>query len=405
MCFIMDKLFLKIYKTGVKIASFEGVKINPVFSADVERIINDLIDYNNTGEVMMSNDWAWNPKTNTLVVNTLLEPSDEDFMTLMENKPNKFFKPSKTYSNELKVEKSKPAIKYNNCNKSVGKKDRINIEELLNEHNNDFIEQGFYIENATYKMLLRNIVRGKNTMLVGPTGTGKTDIVARICAKLGIDLHIYDMGAMQDPMTDLLGTHRLENGSSIFDYSRFTEDIQKPGVILLDELSRAPLMTNNILFPCLDNRRTLYVDTADSKSSREIKVHPECVFIATANIGVEYAGTAEIDIALENRFMMLALDYIPADEEVTVLRKRTGIGKVDAVNIVTVANIFRTRYQDGELMKGISIRETLEAADMVADGFSVEEAIRYGFCEKFSQSSEQYDIAKKIVMGFAAKTL
>ena len=51
------------------------------------------------------------------------------------------------------------------------------------------------------------------------------------------------MGSMQDPLTDLLGSHRLENGSSVFDYAKFVEDVQKPGVILLDELSRAPLMT------------------------------------------------------------------------------------------------------------------------------------------------------------------
>lgn len=28
---------------------------------------------------------------------------------------------------------------------------------------------------------------------------------------------------------------------SVFDYAKFTQDIQKPGVILLDELSRAPI--------------------------------------------------------------------------------------------------------------------------------------------------------------------
>ena len=401
----MKKLFIKIEKDNLKIVGHENLKLTSTLSENVARIVNDMIDYNNTGEIMVSTDWAWEPKSKTLTVNKLEEPSDDDFITIMdEGLVNNFFKPTKKYSDIVETKSSADSPVKTEKAETVMQK-RVNVNELLKEHENDFIEQGFYVENATYKILLRNIVRGKNTMLVGPTGTGKTDIVARICKKLGVDLHIYDMGAMQDPMTDLLGTHRLENGSSKFDYARFTEDIQKPGVVLLDELSRAPLMTNNILFPCLDSRRTLYVDTADSKSAREIKVHPQCVFIATANIGAEYAGTAEIDIALENRFMMLALDYIPAEEEITVLRKRTGIGRVDAENIVKVANTFRARYQDGELMKGISIRETLETADMVADGFSVEEAIRYGFCEKFSQVQDQYDIAKKIIMGYASKML
>ena len=80
-------------------------------------------------------------------------------------------------------------------------------------------------------------------LICGKTGTGKTEIIIKICNILGIDCHVYDMGSMQDPLTDLLGSHRLENGSSVFDYAKFVEDVQKPGVILLDELSRAPLMT------------------------------------------------------------------------------------------------------------------------------------------------------------------
>lgn len=42
---------------------------------------------------------------------------------------------------------------------------------------------------------------------------------------------------MIDPISGLLGVHRLVQGWSVFDYAKFTEDIQKPCIILLDELS------------------------------------------------------------------------------------------------------------------------------------------------------------------------
>ena len=57
-------------------------------------------------------------------------------------------------------------------------------------------------------------------------------------------------------------------------------------------------MANNILFPCLDGRRTLPVEIADASSTRSISVHPDVTFIATANIGNEYTGTQDIDEAL-----------------------------------------------------------------------------------------------------------
>ena len=123
------------------------------------------------------------------------------------------------------------------------------LDKIREEHPCPPIESGFYIEERNWLFLVRNIMQHKNTMLIGPTGTGKTEVIMKIYESLGLECNIYDMGSMQDPLTDLLGSHRLENGSSIFDYAKFVADVQKPGVILLDELSRAPLMTNNILFP------------------------------------------------------------------------------------------------------------------------------------------------------------
>ena len=121
--------------------------------------------------------------------------------------------------------------------------------------------EGFHIADKDWYLLVRNIKSKVNTMMVGPSGTGKTELVLLACKKLGLECSVYDMGSMYDPVSGLLGVHRLQKGGeSVFDYAKFTQDIQKPGVILLDELSRAPVTTNNILFPCLDSRRMLAVE-------------------------------------------------------------------------------------------------------------------------------------------------
>lgn len=221
-------------------------------------------------------------------------------------------------------------------------------------------------------------------MMIGPTGTGKTELVMLACRKLGIECNVYDMGSMYDPISGLLGVHRLKKGGeSVFDYAKFTQDIQKPGVILLDELSRAPVTTNNILFPCLDTRRMLPVEMAGGEDLRAIKVHPKCVFVATANIGAEYTGTMSLDRALVGRFLPLELDYMPVEHETRILSKRCKISAEMALNIARVAMTVRSLYSKNEISCSISTRETLEAAQLVADGWNPIDAMEIVFLPMF----------------------
>lgn len=259
---------------------------------------------------------------------------------------------------------------------------------------------GFYIEDRNWFLLLRNILTKTNTMLIGPTGTGKTELIQLACRKIGIECNDFDMGSMHDAMSEMLGVHRLGANGSEFDYAKFTEVVQRPGVVLLDELSRAPVTTNNILFPCLDSRRKLPVEMAGGKNAREIKVHPDCVFIATANIGAEYTGTMTLDRALMGRFFPLELGYMPEAEETQVLMKRYGIGKSDALNIVAVAASIRSINAKGELSCSVSTRETLMAASLVRDGWSAMESMQFTFLPLFEGTTtegERSIVAKKFM--------
>lgn len=244
-------------------------------------------------------------------------------------------------------------------------------------------KDGFFVKEADWYILVRNIITKTASMILGPSGTGKTELIALAGKKLGLEVNIYNMGTMIDPISGLLGVHRLVQGGSVFDYAKFTEDIQKPGIVLLDELSRAPLSANNILLPCLDSRRELPVDIAGGNGVRNVKVHPECVFIATANIGAEYTGTTQLDRALVDRFFMHEIEYMDADNEAKVLSKRCSIDAAEAKIIVETARTIRSLYSKGELSSTISTRETLGAGKMVSDGWSVLEAMERSFLPFF----------------------
>ena len=235
---------------------------------------------------------------------------------------------------------------------------------------------GFFMKDGDWKLLIRNIKRHVNTLILGPSGCGKTSSCQLICDRIGVSLEIFDMSTIIDPISSLLGVHRISGGKSIFDFAKFTQAIQKPGVILLDELNRSSLAAGNVILSCLDQRRTLYVEVAGSKDVREIKVHPDVTFIATANVGSEYTGAnSSMDRALLSRFFPLELGNIPSGDESDVLMYRTKIEKKDSDLIVKVANNIRSLYNKQEISLSLSIRETLMVAELVSDGWTLGNAM------------------------------
>ena len=264
-------------------------------------------------------------------------------------------------------------------------------------------KKGFYINPEVWYLCIRNVLKRENTLLVGPTGSGKTELVDHIAAAMGKPLFTQDMGTVQDAQSALLGVHRLDkDGKSSFDYAPFALNVQTSGIHLLDEMNRAPQAASNILFPCLDRRRYLPVDIADTDSKRHLDLHEDTVFFATANLGVEYSGTHAIDRALLDRFMPIELDYPSESDEVTILTARTKIDKKDAKSIVTVANKIRKEYKDQELSNAVSVRHTLLMANLVQDGFSIASAMTSTITPLFEDGvgSTERNKVKSIIAAF-----
>jgi len=245
---------------------------------------------------------------------------------------------------------------------------------------------GFHISSDIWNDLVFNIRQKVNTLLIGPTGSGKTQVVELLSQRLGLPLTKIQMGLISDPTEQLVGKMDIDEktGGTYFDWAEFALAIQRPGIILLDELNRVPRNGANALFSCLDHTRELSADNAKGTDRRVIKVHPECVFFATANVGDCYTGTNDIDTALETRFMTVEMDYIAKDDEVRILVNRCGIETEEAEMICDVAA--QVRRMRGDELRPLSTRETLMCAQRVSGGFPLLRAMESVFLPIYSDA-------------------
>ena len=239
-----------------------------------------------------------------------------------------------------------------------------------------------------WKYLVRSGVRGKNIMMTGPAGCGKTMAAKSLVNSLDRPDYYFNLGATQDPRSTLIGnTHFDSKKGTYFSESHFVKAIQTPNaVILLDELSRAHPDAWNILMTVLDyGQRYLRLD--ESTGSDTIKVADGVTFVATANIGNEYTSTRVMDKALMDRFIIVEMDVLTAEEESGLLEYM--FPHVDASVLKSVAEIAsstrnESKSEAGRLSAGISTRTSVEIAGLLFDGFGLDEAAEVTVYPQFS---------------------
>ena len=150
-----------------------------------------------------------------------------------------------------------------------------------------------------WKYLVRSAVRGKNIMMTGPAGCGKTLAAKSLVKALDRPDFYFNLGATQDPRSTLVGNvHFDKETGTFFSESQFVKAIQtENAVILLDELTRAHPDAWNILMSVLDSTQR-YMRLDETSDQKEIKVANGVTFIATANIGAAYTATRVLDKAM-----------------------------------------------------------------------------------------------------------
>ena len=246
------------------------------------------------------------------------------------------------------------------------------------------------MSDVKWKYLVRSAVRGKNIMMVGPAGCGKTQAAKDLPKATNRPSFYFNLGATQDPRATLIGNTHFKDGQTTFDESAFVKAIQtENAVVLLDELSRAHPEAWNILMTVLDEGQR-YLRLDEDINAPTIYVASGVSFIATANIGTEYTSTRVLDRALMDRFEIIEVDILSLSQEEDLLTRRFK-GDVSPALIHSVADIADAtrkewRSEDGKLTTMVSTRMTVRLCELLADGFSLTEAAEVAILPFFDAS-------------------
>jgi len=247
---------------------------------------------------------------------------------------------------------------------------------------------GLVMKELKWKYLVRSAVRGKNILMTGPAGCGKTMASKSLVNSLDRPDFYFNLGATQDPRATLIGNvHFDKKKGTFFSEALFVKAIQTPNaVILLDELSRAHPDAWNILMTVLDEgQRYLRLDESDGQQT--INVAEGVTFVATANIGNEYTSTRVMDKALMDRFIIVEMDVLNSEEEHGLLQYM--FPHVESELLKSVAEIAtqtrgESKSEAGRLSTGISTRTSVEIAGLLYDGFGLDEAAEVTVYPQFS---------------------
>lgn len=233
------------------------------------------------------------------------------------------------------------------------------------------VDPFYSFEPQVARMLCFSIAKGKNAFLEGPTGSGKTEAVRQVHARLGRPVIRVNMNG-DVTVGSFLGTKEVVAGQgTTFRQGDLPTCMRLGATLLIDEIDYTPPAIAAVLNPVLERGRTLNI----LEAGLQIEAAKGFLVMATGNTGGKgdmngmYTGTEVLNTAMLDRFQIkLKVDYLSKKAEKEMLLARfPSMDTALLEKITKMAKEVRESFKRGLIPVTLSTRKVIEMLEMTKE--------------------------------------
>ena len=213
------------------------------------------------------------------------------------------------------------------------------------------------------QIILGNTV-GKNILLEGDVGTGKTTLAKAVSSHLTSNFYRVDcseellphnlVGYFDPPLVIAKGY--VEDS---YRFGPLALAMINGGCLFINEINRMPENTQNSLLTALDE------GILEIPKLKTIKAHKGFFVIATQNPAA-HVGVTVLGEALKDRFIWINLTYQSPEEEILIIKQEAQLSDGNTDKIVTISQkIIQITRINTSIRRGSSIRGAIDLATLI----------------------------------------
>ncbi|PAQ14013.1 hypothetical protein CD798_12655 [Bacillaceae bacterium SAOS 7] len=262
-------------------------------------------------------------------------------------------------------------------------------QQFINDPASDLIGQSGYQPEEQEVILDAAIAlsMGKNILLKGPTGSGKTKLAETLSAMFAQPMHSINCSVDLDAEA-MLGYKTIseKDGKNYIEFvpGPVVQAMKTGHLLYIDEINMTKPETLPILNGVLDYRRMI----TNPFTNEVIKAAPTFGVIAAINEG--YVGTVPMNEALKNRFIVIEVSYVKGETLKAILLKESRLTDATMIDrFTTLSQDLIVQVRNGQISEeAASVRALIDACDL-ATYMPPLRAIQRAIIDKLEDEREQ----------------